>query len=420
MISLIETLNYKCLRYIHRPLGAFHVLVGPNASGKTTFLDVVSFLSKLTTEGLEAAVDERTKNFYDLTWGRRGEPIELAIEAELPAELNTHFKDGEYNTIRYEVKCGLSEADELAIFDEKVMLKTGPEHARKRISSLFPCAGEPPKTILREPRKTWHLVVKKNPDGKDEFHPEMPLEKEIGLEWSIPLHLGTRKSALGNLFEDSNLFPASLWLKQLLTEGIQSVVLNSMLIRKASPPGKGKTFRTDGSNLPWVIEHLQASEPQKFRDWIAHVQTALPDVENIKTIERPEDRHRYMVVCYKNGLEAPSWIVSDGTLRFLALTLPAYLPGFKGVYLIEEPENGIHPRAVQSAFDSLSSVYNAQILIATHSPVILNAVDPEDVLCFAKTPEGVTDIVSGSEHPNLKDWQRETSLGTLFAGGVLG
>lgn len=39
MITLIEALNYRCLRYISRPLESFHVLVGPNASGKTTFLD---------------------------------------------------------------------------------------------------------------------------------------------------------------------------------------------------------------------------------------------------------------------------------------------------------------------------------------------------------------------------------------------
>jgi predicted ATPase len=104
----------------------------------------------------------------------------------------------------------------------------------------------------------------------------------------------------------------------------------------------------------------------------------------------------------------------------LALTLPAYLPDFTGVYLIEEPENGIHPRAVEAMFQSLSSVYSAQILMATHSPVILSMVDPGQVLCFAKDQEGASDIVLGNKHPVLKDWQGETNLGVLFAGGVLG
>ena len=41
MITLVETLNYRCLRYVKRRLQPFHVLIGPNASGKTTFMDIV-------------------------------------------------------------------------------------------------------------------------------------------------------------------------------------------------------------------------------------------------------------------------------------------------------------------------------------------------------------------------------------------
>jgi hypothetical protein len=59
-------------------------------------------------------------------------------------------------------------------------------------------------------------------------------------------------------------------------------------------------------------------------------------------------------------------------------------------------------------------------LLATHSPVVLSVARPEQVLCFARTPEGATDIVRGSEHPRLREWKGETDLGTLFASGVLG
>jgi predicted ATPase len=107
-------------------------------------------------------------------------------------------------------------------------------------------------------------------------------------------------------------------------------------------------------------------------------------------------------------------------LRLLALTIPAYLPKFQGIYLIEEPENGIHPTGVETVFQSLSSVYDAQILLATHSPVILSLAEAGQVLCFKKTENGSTDIVRGDQHPQLQDWKGETNLGTLFAGGVLG
>ena len=69
---------------------------------------------------------------------------------------------------------------------------------------------------------------------------------------------------------------------------------------------------------------------------------------------------------------------------------------------------------------SLSSVYGAQVLLVTHSTVILNAARPVDVLCFAKDEAGSTDIVLGSEHPRHRQWRGETSLGALLASGILG
>jgi predicted ATPase len=86
MIRTIEALNFRCLRYIKQSLGDFHVLVGPNASGKSTFLDVVAFLGQLVSEGLEAAVQERTQNFQDLLWQRSGDRFEVAIELAIPKE----------------------------------------------------------------------------------------------------------------------------------------------------------------------------------------------------------------------------------------------------------------------------------------------------------------------------------------------
>ena len=103
-------------------------------------------------------------------------------------------------------------------------------------------------------------------------------------------------------------------------------------------------------------------------------------------------------------------MVSDGTLRLTALTLLAYVSDLEGIFLIEEPENGIHPTAVAAAYDSLSSLYDAQVLLASHSPVVLSEARMDDVLCFAKDLQGATDIVLGSEHPALRNWQDAACL----------
>ena len=59
MISRVEALGYRCLRYVRQDLGQFHVLVGPNASGKSTFLDVLGFMSDLVFSGPSDAVSRR-------------------------------------------------------------------------------------------------------------------------------------------------------------------------------------------------------------------------------------------------------------------------------------------------------------------------------------------------------------------------
>jgi predicted ATPase len=428
MISLIEALNFRCLHYIRQSLGPFHILVGPNASGKTTFLDVVAFLGQLVSDGIDTAITERTEDVQDLVWGRAGDRFELAIEAVIPEKLRAKLRKSSFDTIRYEVAIGIDKnSHEGLILAEKALLKTSELFKNKKkksrvssekVRSLFPMEVEPPDTILTGRTPGAHTVVNKIQGGDDHFYSEV--YREPGKGWMPVFKFGHKKLSLTNLPGDESQYPVATWLKDLLSEGVQQFILNSMAMRKASQKGKIKKFMTDGSNLPWVIHRLKETDLHRFNSWIAHLKTALPDIENIKTIERPHDRYRYLVICYRGNLDVPSWLASDGTLRLLALTLPAYLPDFKGIYLVEEPENGIHPTAVETMFQSLSSIYDAQILLATHSPIILGIAKPEEVLCFAKNKDGATDIVLGSEHPSLREWKRETNLGTLFAAGVLG
>lgn len=415
MIRLVEVLNYRCLRYVRQEIDHFQILVGPNGSGKSTFIDTVRFLGQLVSNGLDAAIADRTTNLSDLLWQDHTNRFEFAIETDIPSKYRAMIENQDLETCRYEVAIGIdSESKENSILSEKVIMS----ERRPTIATsvdLFPRSIHPPDTVsVPTGRKGTKTIVNKVSGGNDNFY------DETGKGWDHAFKLGRRKSALGNLPEDESRFPVSTWLKKTLVSGIETLILNSQAMRRPSAPGLPKDFRADGSNLPWVIEELRKKDPDRYQKWVEHVQTAIPGIEEIKTFERPEDKHRYLTIAYRQGQKVPSWNVSDGTLRLLALTLIAYMDDPGRIWLIEEPENGIHPRAVETVFQSLSSTYDCQILCASHSPVVLSLADPSQILCFALTKEGATDIVSGSFHPVLKNWKKGTDLGTLFAAGVLG
>jgi predicted ATPase len=418
MISRVEAWNFRSLRDLAVELGSFQVFVGPNESGKSSLFDVIAFLGSIVSRGLDEAVDERTENPRDLVWKGQGKRIELAVEASIPEDKKLLLSEPAFDRIRYEVALGLvGESGETHILAERVLLKTV-ELGLPEEREFFPFDTPPRKTILTPRSSGLRTIVSKTSEKKDNYYSEV--YPEPGKGWVVAFSLGPRKSALGNLPEDDSKFPVSNWFKNLLTEKIHYLAPDVDKLRKPSPPGQPSTMSPDGGNLPWVIEKLSETSPDSLRSWIEHVKTALPDIETVRWVERREDKHRFLIIRYRSGLEIPSWAASSGTLRLLALTLPAYGSGLPGVYLLEEPDRGMYPRAVRAMFQSLSRVPSAQILVITYSPVILSAAEPHQVVCFAKTEGGSTDVIAGNEHPALRQWRGEKNLGVLYADGVLG
>lgn len=427
----VEALYYRSLRYVSQPLGPFHVLVGPNASGKSNFLDVLALLGDAQKADLSTAVlgdhrwniPMRATDGRDLIWlsprdswiGQWRTSFELAVEMAIPARFMS--SQSRRSACRYEVKIDVSEEPRYVV--ETLWLK--PPHrsstARRSARKGFPEPPFPAGQLARGPGErnpgNWKKVVSR---GRT---PERVTYRAETSGWTAPFQIPPGKSALANLPEDHSLFPVALWFRDML-HGAQRIVLSGEAMRLPCPPVRGHEYLSDGSNLPHVVHRLASSSPDQHEAWIKHVREALPDVAGISTREREEDRHRYLVLDHGGGQETPSWLISDGTLRLLALTLLAYLPDMTGICLIEEPENGLHPLAVETVLQSLSSVYDAQVLLTTHSPLVARLIEPDELLCVARDDDAGTDMVIGTEHPRLRDWQGSADLGTLLASGVLG
>lgn len=227
MLTRIEALHYRSLRYVSRPLQAFQTLVGPNGSGKSSFLDVVGFVGDLLRVGPRKAilgdgtqVASRTADPMHLCWMREGGAFELALEMIIPEERRRARANGKYGRGRYELRIEVDEEmGEVRLALETFWLLPGVEREKLiEQRDLFPNPPSPPEHIVRLPNEKtppgWKKVVSKIPEsGNDYFYSETS-------GWNSPFRLGLDRSALANLPEDEERFPAATWAKRFLLEGV--------------------------------------------------------------------------------------------------------------------------------------------------------------------------------------------------------
>jgi predicted ATPase len=390
-LQRVQVDNYGPLRSVDVGIGNFQVILGANATGKSTFLDALAFVADALRDGVERAWRSRASTFSELVWQRRGESFEVAVELLVPSPGPVSPQ-----LIRYELSVGLLANGEIGV----------------RYEALYATpASDPDATVLTKVPPTGRMILTHG-DAKAAWY-----RSEVS-NWKTVFQLGPDRLALAFVQESADRFPLALAVRDFLRTGWVMLALSGDKLRTACPPTLGTTLRRDGENLPLVVEDLKLREARTFRRWLLQVREALPEIQAIDVDERPDDKRKYLVVTYKNGLTVPSWRLSDGTLRILALILLGFLDT-DALYLIEEPENGIHPQAIEAVHEALSTSRRSQVIVATHSPVFLGIVSPRDLLCFSH--DGLeTSVVPGTAHPVLQNWDRTVDLSTLFAVGVLG
>lgn len=371
----IRAVNYRCLRDIDVELDEFHVLVGANGSGKSALFDALLFVRDSLLLGLDRAAEHRTSDFRDLVWGRPNRDLgfELMFELDVP------------NTIREQIPRSYPRF--------AVSLSVREVESGNLSGTLTGC-------------------LKSSADQKEDTRAGSTFTPGI---WKTEMRFDSA-TPLGPTIEKFEhplvtRFVTATFLR------VRELALDSRLLRQASKPPKfGRP--TPSGDLPWLLHDLKRY-PDRYDAWLQHIRTAIADIRDIDVKIRADDRHSYLVATFGGGLEVPSWALSEGTLRLLALTIIAYLPEEGRTYLVEEPENGVHPLAIEAIYRSLSSTYGAQVLITTHSPVLLACTEPKELLCFAKQ-DGRTEITRGDKHPHLRHWQSAADVDLLFASEVLG
>lgn len=438
MITRLEAYRYRCFSKLSVDVGEFNILAGANGSGKTTLLDIPVLLGDLITQRvcskafLETQPSRRTFRAHtlaELVHHERGEDFVLAIEARLPEDVAKVIAEPPLGGVqkkarppldhlRYEILFQIFNKTELHVVNEYLFLFP---YSTARPEAGVALQGVPTNSVgTRRARpglqqRMWRSVLQRDSGDPTQFRDET----KTGGKPTV-VRVPPDQIALASLPYDKTVFPAAVWFQDFLRSGVLFYEPDWRTLRKASPPGQPGRLAPGGENLPWLALELQNADPEQFRDWVDHVRTALPQIVDIRARERGEDHYAYFEVQYEGGYRVTSSGLSDGTLRILALTLVPYMLTKPAVLVTEEPENGVHPRGVQAILQSLSSLYDSQVWISTHSPVVLANSNLSQVLCSRLNSEGAVDVIPGQKHPRLQDWKGSLDLGALFAAGVLG
>ncbi len=428
MISRIGASSYRCFSRLDVEVPAYAVLAGPNAIGKSTLLDIPVLLGDLVAKGVREALLSpmresrfaRAQSYREIFHRGRGASCQLSVEAALPSRIreqhlaiaSTEVKRNPPTHLRYEVGLMLNAGEQLGVYHETLDLF--PESAR-----------EPGSERPSNPKsRGWRPIIERLQGAP----PQIRAEFRRGQQ-SLS-SLSPDRLALSTLSDDL-LYPAASWLAALLQRDALAFQPDCAQLRSPVPPLRRRALEAKAVDLPWRIQQL--GEAQR-KEWCQVVQLALPAVLDVRVHEREDDHRAYLELDYRYGdspardHSVPSSGLSDGTLRILAYTLLPYLAELPSLLLIEQPEDGIHPRAIDLVLQSLSALSPAtgpsptQTLVTTHSPVVVARTPLQNLICLRRDDQGAVEAVNGPRHPRLVDWQQEAAaidLGTLFSAGVL-
>jgi predicted ATPase len=385
MITRIELDGFKTFQEFKLELAPFQVIVGPNGAGKSNLFDAFRLLSRLADADLRSAFQalrgEAGELFMTLPDGQPVDHLQLTVEMLVERQVSDSWGAQavlKHPRLRYKVHIA-RRADE-----------QGLERLYVTHESLSPIRREDDTWITRHVRsakKDWLPPLKR---GRAE--PFISTKVESGTA-TIYLHQdghGGRKASVAEKVERTVLsgvtnteFPHAFAAREEMRMW-GFLQLNPEVLRQPSSLLAPPVVSPDGSNLPSALARMQAEDPLTINDVSRDLANLVPGILKIE-IEKDQPRNRYVVWAKtQDGRSFSSRVLSDGTLRLLALVTLRNDPQHRGVLCFEEPENGVHPFRLKNMVELLRGLATdfsdpeqvdaplRQLLINTHSPVLVS------------------------------------------------
>ena len=352
MITRLEVDGFKSLRNFAVDLEPFTVFIGPNSAGKSNILEALGLLSRLARMPIVEAFKGgrgRTIDQFTRTGSTNVKSMRFAVEFfeyepwPRPAEFQTRY--------RHELTLEVRET-------QRGVLRLGVQSER-------------------------FIAMHRDDDRWIERHPEFE-------------HCAGYADAGTEFIATQNSSENSIALRKINLE-FCLLHVDAMQLGQPSERTDADGLAADASNLPTILAGLPDSALGAIR---AELVALVPGIASIDILPDKDDFRIEFEL--SGGERLPARLVSDGTLRILALLTALQLEPRPDILGIEEPENGVFPgrlrvlleilrkasqehitvaeaqaRRGQTTPDSgnLTINYRApQILLTTHSPVVLSAL----------------------------------------------
>ncbi|MCY8232882.1 AAA family ATPase [Priestia endophytica] len=192
-------------------------------------------------------------------------------------------------------------------------------------------------------------------------------------------------------------------------------------MKQACPVNDNKYFREDASNLAAFLYKMKKNNPENYNAVLQTVQLVAPFIRDfdLSPMELDKDKIRLKWLHTESDEYFDSSQLSDGTLRFICIAVLLLQPDLPYTVILDEPELGLHPFAINLLASLLESVSKkTQVIISTQSLLLLDNFEPEDIV--------VVDYVDNTSKfrrlnsEDLTDWLDEYSIGELWEKNLLG
>lgn len=407
MIRKFSIKNFKSYKAAEMPLSTLTFFIGANASGKSNALEAIRLLSWMA-KGTRLDDIERSVNGADSLI--RGQPVNLFRDKEIGLSIGCEMEGiiGDWNRLSLQV----SLIDDHLIITDEYVSKVSDPMPLYRVDSL-------PNPLTDE------ISVMYNNFKRGGNKPHIPCSNRQAIFYQLDTPARFEK----NHEESQKVIPAVVkWIRY----DLRKVVFLDP--QPATMRGysyyKDNEIKENGSNLSSVLYNICQDENWMLKNELLEFIRSLPeqDITNIDFIVT--DRNDVMVVLIESfgnreiAMDAP--VLSDGTLRVLAVGATLLSAHRGSLVIIEEIDNGVHPSRAKSLIMQIKKIAEARnlsVLLTTHNPALIDALPDDclgDVLCSYRDPdEGDSRIVRLGDLDRFPELVAQGPLGQLMTKKVL-